>query len=214
MLREIASTEIYTVLLVVCLLLVATTKLLFSRRFQDFIGLLINYKYLKLYNRRHKFFDIFEGLLFTNLTIGLAIFVIISYNMSPSLDLSQHFSLYAAILSIAILFILKTLIERLIASTLKIDTFISKYLFLKTSYKNFLGLLLIPINTLLLFTFDLSQWIIGIFITLLMLINWTGIFFFTKHNVMLIKNNTLYFILYICALEISPYFILYKLITK
>ena len=213
MLREIASTEIYTVLLVVCLLLVAIAKLLFSKRFQDFIELLFNFRYIKGYLRNQKFLDVFEGLLFINAVIGLSIFSLISYTKRVDLELTNHFNIFKLVFIIAAVIIIKTVIEGLISRVLNINQFINEYIFVKTSYKNFLGLLLIPINGLLLFTLNLTDWIIISFVILLLLINCIGIFFYIKGNLNLIKNNLFYFILYLCALEISPYFILYKLIT-
>lgn len=214
MLRETISTEIYTVLLVVCLLLVSVTKVLFPKRFYDFASILLNYRYLKIYARDQKFLDAFEGLLFSNLIIGLSILGFISYNLSSHIDSSSQITLYKLAFAITIIIIIKILIERLVSSILKIDSIISEYLLMKTSYKNFLGLLLIPINALLIYTLNVSQSIIIVFVSLLVLINLIGVLIFIKDNLRLIKNNLFYFILYLCTLEISPYFILYKLITK
>lgn len=214
MLREIASTEIYTILLIVCLLLVAIARSMFIKRFQYFINILFNFKYIKIYARDHKFFDVFEGLLFTNFIIGLSILGIISYNMNAKLEIMQHISLLKLAVVISIIIIVKTLIERLVSSVLQIDFITSTYIFIKISYKNFLGLVLIPINILLIFTINVSQWVVIGFITLLLLINYIGIFLFIKDNLISRKNNLFYFILYLCALEIAPYFVLYKLITK
>lgn len=214
MLREIVSTEIYTVLLVLCLLLVSITKLLYPKRFRDFASILLNYRYLKIYARDQKFLDTFEVLLFSNLVIGLSILGFVSYRLNVHIDSHSQITLYKIAFAILIIISVKILIERLVSSILKIDSIISDYLFVKISYKNFLGLLLIPMNALLIYTLNVSQTIIIVFISLLILINLIGILIFIKDNLRLLKTNFFYFILYLCTLEISPYFILYKLITK
>ena len=117
--------------------------------------------------------------------------------------------------SIATFILIKVLIERLIGSILEIDKLIDQYLFQKISYKNYLGILLLPINALLLFSFKPSLPIIYFIIILLLIVNIVGLITSFKTHQSLIKRNYFYFILYLCTLEISPYIILYKVfITK
>jgi len=214
MLRDVVFIEIFTILLVVCLLLVAITKWLFARRFQDFILIIFNFRYLKVYSRDQKFFDVFEGLLFTNLVIGISIFGFISYNNGFKSAPDAQTIIYKLAFAIALFIMIKVLIERLISSVLNIDFIINDYLFEKISYKNFLGLLLIPINAIFLYTITPTKILLFIAGLILFVIHSLGLLFFIKNNLKAIKNNLFYFILYLCALEISPYVVLYKLITK
>ncbi|WP_303318854.1 DUF4271 domain-containing protein [Flavivirga abyssicola] len=215
MLRDIVSNELYTILLVTGLLVVAIAKLASPKRFDDFIFVLGNYKYLKIYSREQKFLDKFDALLFGNLILSLSVFSFISYQYiidgkSLSIDLMFKISF-----SIAVFILIKVLIERLIGSLLGIDKQIDQYLFQKISYKNFLGVILLPINALLLFSFKPSLPIIYLIVTLLLIVNIIGLITSFKTHQSLIKHNYFYFILYLCTLEISPYIILYKVfITK
>ncbi len=215
MLRDIISNELYTILLVTGLLIVAIAKLASPKRFDDFILVLGNSKYLKIYSREQKFFDKFDALLFGNLIISLSIFIFISYQYlvdGRSLSFGLMFKLS---FSIALLILIKVLIERLIGSLLEIDKLIDLYLFQKITYKNYLGILLIPINALLLFGFKPSLPIIYVIIILLLIVNIVGLITSFKTHQSLIKSHYFYFILYLCTLEISPYIILYKVfITK
>ncbi|WP_055434761.1 DUF4271 domain-containing protein [Lacinutrix algicola] len=213
MLREVLSTELYTILLVICLVLVAITKLLFPKRFRDFQVLLINFRYLKVYSREQKFFDLFEGLLFLNLIISLTVFTLLCFNLSVNLPKTEYITPPKLAFGISILFLIKILLERLVSSILNMDAIIDNYIFLKVSYKNFLGLLLIPINAILMYSWYPTHTNTSIFVVLLALINVYGILLFIKNNLKTIKKNWLYFILYLCALEISPYLVLYKLYT-
>ena len=213
MLREVLSTELYTILLVICLALVALAKLLFPKRFKDFLMLLINFRYLKVYVRDQKFFDVFEGLLFTNLIIGLTVFTLLGINLSVDIPEVNYLLPPKLAFGITVLIFIKILLERLVSSILKIESIIDIYLFQKVSYKNFLGLLLIPINAILIYSWTPSQISISVFALLLIIINVAGIVLFIKDNLRTIKKNWFYFILYLCALEISPYLVLYKLYT-
>ena len=79
MIREVISYEWFTVFMVLGLSLITMAKVLFTNRFLDFIGVLGNSKYLKLYTKDQKFIDFFDGLLFLNLAIGLSVFGFFSY---------------------------------------------------------------------------------------------------------------------------------------
>ncbi|MDO5978436.1 DUF4271 domain-containing protein [Flavivirga spongiicola] len=215
MLRDIISNELYTVLLVAGLLIVAIAKLNSPKRFDDFIFVLGNSKYLKIYSRDQKFLDQFDALLFGNLILSLSVFSFIVYQHITDNQLLSIDTMFKLTFSIGVFILIKVLIERLIGSIFEIDKLIDQYLFQKISYKNYLGILLLPINALLLFSFKPSLPIIYLIIILLLIVNIVGLITSFKTHQSLIKRNYFYFILYLCTLEISPYIILYKVfITK
>jgi len=213
MLREVVSNEWFTILIVFCMAILALAKYSFPSRFSDFMLVIGNSKYLKIYAREQKFIDLFDGLLFINLIISTSLFVFISFNTIQS---SFDFDLVwfgKVILGVGAIILIKVLLERLVGSLFEIDQLIDDYLFQKTNYKNYLGLFLLPINILLIYVITPSKLVILIVLGVLMLINITGFIttFKTHQNILL--NNLFYFILYLCALEIGPYIILYKLLT-
>ncbi len=211
MLREIISTEWYTILFVLCLSILAMAKYIFSSRFNDFLWLVGKSKYLKIYAREQKFIDQFDAFLFLNLVISLSIFFFLGHSTFVG-GISFNIGLFIKILlGIGAIILIKVLLERLIGSLFGIDTLIDSYLFQKTSYKNFSGLLLLPINILLVFTIPLSINLFYVIIGLLFIINLMGFITSIKTHQKTILNNIFYFILYLCALEIAPYVILYKL---
>ena len=75
MIRDAASNELFTILLVLGLIIIATAKLLAPKRFNDFVFVVGNYKYLKIYSREQKFFDKFDALLFVNLILSTSVFL-------------------------------------------------------------------------------------------------------------------------------------------
>ena len=213
MLREIISNEWFTVLVVLCVCILAFAKARFTNRFNDFLWVLGNSKYLKIYSRDQKFTDQFNGLLFLNLIISSALFYFIWYNTfieSIAFDLILFFKFF---ISIGSLILIKILIERLIGSLFEIDSIIDSYVFQKTNYKNYIGLVLLPINILLIFAVNPSKTILYIVAGLILVINLVGFITSFKIHQKLILNNLFYFILYICALEIAPYIILYKVLN-
>jgi hypothetical protein len=210
MLRNIVSNELFTVLLVISLIIVAIAKLASPKRFDDFILVIGNDKYLKIYSREQKFFDNFDALLFSNLILSVSVFCFIILRFIEETRKIPINNMFKLAVGIAIFVLIKVLLERLIGSLFEIDKLTDLYLFQKITYKNYLGILLLPINALLLFTFQPTLNIIYGIIILLLSINVIGLISSLKSHQSLIKNNLFYFILYLCALEIAPYIILYK----
>lgn len=214
MIRDVYSNELFTVLIVFCLLIIASAKLLSYKRFIDFIYVFANSKYLKIYSREQKFFDKFDALLFLNSVISLAIFFIIAYQFFfDELEVSVNL-LFKITVGIAAFLLIKVLIERLIGSLFEIDNLIDQYLFQKITYKNYLGLILLPINVLLIYYLGSSAVLLYIVFSLLILIVIRGLVSSLKSHQSLIRVNLFYFILYLCALEIAPYIILYKVFVS
>ncbi|NND51231.1 MAG: DUF4271 domain-containing protein [Flavobacteriaceae bacterium] len=210
MLREVISNEWFTVLLIFCLGLLALARFAYSKRFIDFVSVLGNSKYLKIYSREQKFIDQFDALLFLNLIISVAIFSYIAYTTFVETIEFNMILFIKIVLGFGALILIKVLAERLIGSLFEIDELIDQYIFQKTNYKNYIGLILLPVNVILIYGISPTKSIIYAVIGLLLLVNLSGFFTTFKTNQKLLLDNMFYFILYLCALEIGPYIILYK----
>ena len=211
MLREIISNEWYTILIVFSLCILAVARYVYTLRFSDFLWLVGNSKYLKIYARDQKFIDQFESLLYANFVIAASIFGFINYNtfISPiTFDLTLFIKVFTGLGSVILI---KILIERLLGSLFEIDALIDAYIFQKTNYKNYIGLILLPINIILIYAVPPTEIILYIILSLLFTINLIGFIGSVKTNQKTILGNLFYFILYLCALEIAPYILLYKL---
>ena len=214
MLRHVISNDWFTLFLLLGLTLITLSKFVFSHRFKDFLVVLGNSKYLKIYARNQKFIDGFDGLLFINGILSISIFSYISYDVlvNPTEFHLDHF--IKLLFGLGVFFLIKTLLERLIGSLFDIDDLIDNYLFQKTTFKNYSGLVLLPINVLLIYTLNPPDYLIYFVIIVLVLINLIGFMITFKNHQKLLIKNLFYFILYLCTLEIGPYLILYKYINN
>ncbi len=213
MLREVPAHTLYIILLVICLVAIAIAKSIAPKRFSEFILVIGNSKYLKIYGKDQKFLDYYDGLLFLNLIISSAIFCVLCFeHLTNSIEINVTL-IFKLVLGIGIFILAKVLLERLIASLFEIDTIIDNYLFQKISYKNYLGILLLPINALLIFSIAPSETLIYGILLLLFVVNISGLITTFKMYQNEIKNNFFYFILYLCALEIAPYVIIYAVFS-
>ncbi len=212
MLRDLNNVDVLTLTIVGCLLIVAITKLLFPKRFNQFVSLLINSRHSNLYIKEQRFFDLFEGLLFLNFAINLGLLAYIYLSSIVLQEISQ-LSVFKYSFLIALFLLLKVLFERLLSSVLDTETIIDKYLFQKISFRNFIGLLLLPINAFLIYTLNPNKITLLIILSILVSIFIFGMTVFIKNNLNTFKKSLFYFILYLCTLEIAPYVVLYRIIT-
>ena len=213
MLRNVVHTDWFTILILTGLFLIAFSRFLYTKRFDDLMGIFKNSNYLKIYIKDQKFINLFDGLLFLNLIISLAIFLIVVSRGLFHAQEQQNLTLYYKLLvGIGSVILIKVLIDRLIGSLFDIDEVMNFYVFQKITFKNFLGIILLPINIILIYATTPSKTLIYIAISLLFIINFVGFAMSFGANLKAIKNNIFYFILYLCALEIAPYVILFKVI--
>lgn len=214
MFREIVHNEWLTIFISIGLLSIALTKYLYENRFYDFIGIFGNSKYLKIYEKDHKFIDSFHGLLSMNLIISVSTFAYISYNYFAH-QTGFNLLIYLQFLGVfASLILLKMGTERGIGALFSINKLTESYLFQKLSYKNYIGIILLPINALLIYTIPTSGALIISLVALVVGIYIVGYLMIIKRHQSVLFNNLFYFILYLCAFEVGPYLILYKIIIQ
>ncbi|MBP1839303.1 DUF4271 domain-containing protein [Formosa algae] len=213
MLREVTYNEIFTILIMVGLISITIAKAKFTHRFNDLAAILTTSKYFNIYSRDQKLIDLFDLLLLSNFIISTAVFTSICFKTFYS-DLKIETNLMLNItLGIGAFLFVKILFERLIANIFSMDDVIEHYIFQKKTYKNYFGMLLIPINAFLIYSVTPSKTILYIVLSIFMVILIVRLSTTLKRYQKLIKSNLFYFILYLCTLEIAPYIILYKFIT-
>jgi hypothetical protein len=205
LLRTIENADWITLILCCSILFVVLAKNFFNSRFTNFMILPFNNKYIFLYNKKDKllhwftvFFSIFQVINFA-LLIYLAneIFSTSSYTKSPYL--------FFIIISLLLLYyILKVLAQLANAYLFNISEVITEYLFKKISYLNYSSLVMFIANILLTYVLKDSRAVVYASAFLILVINSIGWVIALRNYQKLITNNFFYFILYLCALEITP----------
>ncbi|WP_111682344.1 DUF4271 domain-containing protein [Winogradskyella tangerina] len=212
--RNFITHEWFTIFTILGLVAITVAKYLNSLRFNDFLWVIGNSKYLKIYSKDQKFIDPFDGFLFLNLAFSASIFIHFSYStfVAP-LEFNLIFFL-KLFFAVAVVVLIKTLLERLIGSLFNIDAIVDGYLFQKITFLNYSGFVFLVANLFLLYTSDYAKIIIIASFSLILLINLIGFATSFKNYQKTINPNLFYFLLYLCALEIAPYVLLYKVIME
>jgi hypothetical protein len=212
--RTSQSTDWATVLFIFCFLLIAISKSAFEKRFIEFSRLAISDKYVKIYRDAGFLFNGFTILLFIVQVVSFAFFIQIilaQFGLAEKTD----WIVFVQICTVLTTFILiRFLIDKIIGTAFNIDDFVEHFNLEKVSYRTYLGLILLPVNMLLFYGNFESKTIICIILILLLILNFVTYLFSLKNYQNYISGKFFYFILYLCALEIAPYYFMYYWFTK
>jgi len=203
-----------TVLFIVTIGLVVITKAVFENKFQDYLNLIINNKYLRIYKDSSNLMTWFTVLLFVVQLLSFSFFIQIVLSFYHYTEITNWVS-YIQISTFLTFFVLaKFLIEKIIGTAFNIESLTEQFNLFKVSYRNYIGLLLLPINLVLYYTHITNNYIITGIITILLIINIATYLISLRNYQKFIIDKLFYFILYLCTLEIAPYYFMYYIITK
>ncbi|WP_395054716.1 DUF4271 domain-containing protein [Flavobacterium sp.] len=212
--RLVESKDWATIVFVLALALVVIAKTSFENRFNDFVRLLISDKYLKIYRDSSHLMSGFTILLFIVNLISLTFFlqlVLDHFDYGSKLD----WTLFVRIFTLLMVFILsKFLLEKIIATIFGIEELIESFNLQKVNFRTYIGLLLLPVSIILYYSSYSTNSLILTIIAIVLIINVLGYFISLRIYQNLLISKLFYFILYLCTLEIAPYYFIYYLIKK
>jgi hypothetical protein len=201
-------------LFILCFAIIAITKSVYENRFGEFMNLLFSDKYNKMYRDGSHLKSSFTISLFLVQLLSLAFFIQLSLNLFGYAS-KTDLILYVQIITFLVFFIIsKYLVEKIIATAFNIEEFVEQFNMQKVTYRTYIGLILLPINIILFYYDTISTIFLLIITSIVLIFNVITYLISIKKYQNLIFGNLFYFILYLCTLEIAPYFFMYYLITK
>ena len=202
MIRDIISNDSLTIILLVSLLYVIILKRINPTIFDQNLS----FKKKELINKISnsllgiKSIEILYNFLFiSNLSILLTFF------KNKNFELFVYYELLGFV---SIFFVVKIMLDFVIGRLFSVSELMKNYIWQKLVYHNSLGILLLLFNFLIAYSiFDgYYMTLISIYISLVFLLfSYCSIYFSMKK---VIIKNWFYFILYLCTLEIIPYYYL------
>jgi hypothetical protein len=212
--RIIESKDWATILFVICVAIIAINKTMSSIRFNEFFRLAYSDKYTKIYRDSSNLMSGFTISMFVLQLISFSFFILLvlnQFNRAEKTDLIVYIQIFT-FLSVFILS--KFLIEKIIATAFKIEEFNEQFNLLKVNYRAYFGFILLPINIILFYNSLDSDWFFWTLLITLFMINITAYLIALKLYQNLVLRKIFYFILYLCTLEIAPYYFIYNWFTK
>ncbi len=211
MIRDILLKDAFTVIILSLIVIITLIKYNNHKKFNSLLKIFWNSSYLKKYKYEKITYYLFDYFLQINFIVSLGLFVFIYNIIYNGNRLSFNFLEFIDIIQIIITFlVLKNLTEIVISWVFNIQWLTNLYLNEKINYNSLIGLIILPINVLILYFFNPSINILFIFIYIILLLKLTAyVNSFILHQ-KTIKKSWFYFILYLCTLEIIPYLLLYN----
>lgn len=212
--RILATKDWATVLFIFSFAVIAITKTSFETRFADFSKLIISDKYNKIYKESSQLLSWFNvGLMFV-LFISMSFFILLILDYME-LASKYNYILFIQLITICGVFILgKFLIEKIVGVAFDFEETIEQYNLQKVNYRTYISLCLLPINMILYYTNNLSLFVIYLLIALVLIANILSYLNSLKIYQNYLIGKLFYFILYLCTLEIAPYYFVYYWFTK
>nr|WP_315195015.1 DUF4271 domain-containing protein [uncultured Flavobacterium sp.] len=203
-----------TIIFIMAFGIIALTKSIYENRFEDFSKLIFSDKYTRIYRDSSHLTDVFSITLFFVQIISFSFFIQIllsQYGYGTKTD----WILFIQIFTFVIYFIFaKFLIEKIIATSFKIEEVVEQFNLQKISYRTYMGLLLLPID-IILYYYDSSLKGIPLLVLYSIIVLNVFLYLFSIKNYRKeIFGKLFYFILYLCTLEIAPYYFMYYWFTK
>jgi hypothetical protein len=194
--------------------IIALTKSIHENRFEDFTKLIFSDKYTRIYRDSSHLMGIFSISLFFVQIISFSFFIhllVSNFGYGSKTDWIQFIQIF----TLVIYFILaKFLIEKIIGTAFKIEEVVEQFNLQKITYRTYVGLLLLPIDVVL-YYYDTILKNIPLFVLYSIIVLNVLLYLFSIKNYRKeIFSKLFYFILYLCTLEIAPYYFMYYWFTK
>ncbi|WP_417354114.1 DUF4271 domain-containing protein [Flavobacterium sp.] len=203
-----------TILFVFCFVLIAANRSVFGARFAEFSKLALSNKYIKIYKDSGNMTSSFTISFFFVQLVSFSFFIqfLLSYFGSSSKSSLITFVQIFTFLSFFILS--KYLTEKIIATSFNIEEFNEQFNLMKVNYRTYIGLVLLPLNAILFYNSNPSPFVVYTILTLIIMGSLYSYIVSLKTYQNLILGKLFYFILYLCTLEIAPYYFMYYWFTK
>jgi hypothetical protein len=212
--RIIENKDWAIALFVLSFALIAVIRSMFETRFNDFLNLLFSDKYIKIYKESSNLKSWFTVVLFIVQVLSFSFFLQLALHTFGYCSKFDYLVFIRIFTFLNVFVLSKFLIEKIIATAFDIEEFVEQFNLSKVSYRTYFGLLLLPINIMLYFNDNLNNRVVLLVCFAIIIINIVIYLKSLKIYQNLVLSNLFYFILYLCTLELGPYYFIYYWFTN
>ena len=212
--RIIINKDWATLLFVLSIVIIALNKTVFSVRFSEFMKLGYSDKYNKIYKDTNNLLSWFTISMFVIQLISFSFFLLLLLSYFDYTQTDNYIAFIQIITFLFVFILSKFLIEKIIGTSINSESLVDQFNLIKVNYRAFLGLVLLPINIVLYYNSWPIKAIFYIILSVFLFYNVFTYYFLIKTYQKVILGKLFYFILYLCTLEIVPYYFIYYWVTK
>ena len=203
--KVVDAVDWITVVLFFSMVVLALGKYMFQGRFLNFLILPFNNRYVVLYNKKGQLLNWFHILLTIFQLVNLSLFIFLIQKGLLTTPAESSITVFFTIMGGLILFqMVKLLLQFTKGFVFNTMELVSELTFNKISYLNYSSLIMFISNIILVYIFEDSKIVIYAALILIVSINLIGVAKLLKNHQKAIISYFLYFILYLCTLEIAP----------
>jgi len=216
MIRVHYSYDWFTISLLIIGLVLILLKYLYPIKYNMFFKLLYSKSYFKTKNKETSYISTFENLVFiiANIIATQLIYIFLSQeNYENLLFESVLLNLIIIFFVVSIFFLVKYHLEKLINFCFSNHKFLNIYLFYKQAIFSYSIFMALPLLVIIIYFSGMSEVLVYLMLSISGLYFVVNVLYFIYKNRTFALRNWYYFILYLCTLEIAPYYFLYNLIV-
>jgi hypothetical protein len=212
--RIIENKDWATFLFLLCFVVIAIVKSLFEVQFSEFLRLPFSKKYTSTYKDTSNLYSTFTISLFFVQLISFSFLIQIVLSYFDFTTKTNWITFIQIFTTLFVAILIKFYIEKIVANIFEIEEFLEIFNLKKVTFRTYIGLIFLPIVILLYYNNFLSVGIISLFLVVIGIAMVYFYFLSILTYQKLILSRIFYFILYLCTLEIGPYYLLYHWFTK
>jgi len=197
-----------TITFVVALVLLVLLKSLNKQKLYGYVGAYFQKGFIV--NKVKEKTSFFTGFNLVLYVFSILVYAIFLTYLTPLFlpELTVDFNLFVKVLSIGFVYItLFMVLDMVFCNVLEVQNQLTYFVAAKIGYFYSAALIFFPFLIAVMYSFLSIYWLLGIFGILFVL----GVVLTFANNKNLIISKLFYFILYLCALEIAPLLIIYKI---
>jgi len=213
LLRPDFNRDWLSLILISSLAILALLRYAFPKRTSELFLLPFNDKYFALEGRQKAFRHPFNGVMLILQILAFGLFLTLTISSPPNEVISslnpETFIRTSQLVLIYIL--LRYGLDWIMGEVLDCQSLLNQYRYERLSYHHSISLLFIASFAIAFFALPSIHLMTPVFVFLFLLGLLLTLIYSIRRNSVILFRNFLYFILYICALEIAPYVLLYTL---
>lgn len=189
--------------------IIAFLKIAYPNHLMEYLKLPFNNKYIIIYEKKERKLHLFTVIMFVLQWISLsfiAYFLLRNYNINYLII--SGFMWIDVTITMFFLLLLKIFIQLFISTLFDLQSFYKSYFFTKVSYSNYASVLIVLYLFCIVYTSKITELHLFLSLLILLIINVLSWITIIKIHQNSIKTYIIYFILYLCTLEIAPYIFL------
>ena len=211
-----ATSDWITLIFMTVLILIAVLQFNFTERFSKLFSLVYSEKYYTDYIKtRPLIFNRFHIIFFFIIIFNISLALYFALNAFSSEQIQGQFYLYFQIIFMTLVyFILRYFIGVLLGNIFELEDSQNYFTFLKMSNLALISVLVFPLLILTNYSVGVFHKFLITFGIIASLALTLFRYFVLIKNEKLSFNNLFYLFLYLCALELSPFIVIYKLFVE